>query len=282
MSKQQKELAAAVAAAVERDERSLPSTAIDFAADAGKGMEGVDADSYAIPFLVVLQPLSPQVDTVPEAKAGRFLNSVTNALYDSPLLVPCAFARRWVRWAPREKGGGFKGEFTTAQVNELSIAGKIVNLDGRFYYPLPDGSVLKDNCDRLSDTRNHYVLLLRDAADEMPLQMVFALASTGVKVSKNFISRIDSVKMRDGAGKIFTPPSFSHMYSVKTSLKTNEKGKWWQPEIDNAGPVRSPAVYAAAKAFHALVSAGKVELAHDSVKDVGDAGSAAPDTDERM
>ena len=53
--------------------------AIDFAADDGMGTEGADKDSFAIPFLSILQPLSPQVAEGAEgAKAGRFINSVTN------------------------------------------------------------------------------------------------------------------------------------------------------------------------------------------------------------
>jgi hypothetical protein len=255
--------------------------AVDFQADAGKGLEGADSDSYAIPFLVVLQPLSPIVvdGQVPNAKPGLFMNSVTHALYTEPLLVPCAFQRRWVRWAPRDTGGGFKGEFSTAQVNELRQQGKLKDLDGRLYFPLPDGTVHEKKCDRVSDTRNHYCLVLTGPEDEMPVAMVFALASTGIKTSKNLISRIDSIKMRGANGQVFTPPSFSHMYRCKAQLKSNEKGKWYLPDIDMLGPVRYASIYAAAKAFYAQVAAGKVEVAHDSVSDAGD--SSAPD-DGRM
>lgn len=272
------------AAAGAPNPRQLPTTALNFAEDAGKGLEGADRESYAIPFLVILQPLSPQVmdGLVAGAKAGMLLNSVTNELFETPLFVPCAFQRRWVRWAARETGGGYKGEMTTAQVNDLRNAGTIKELDGRLYYPEQDGSVNPKKSDRLADTRNHYGLLLRAPDDELPVAMVFALTSTGIKVSKNLLSRIESLKLRDSANKPFTPPSFSHMYSIRTTLKTNEKGKWYQPDMEMVGPVKSAAVYAQAKGFNVQVNAGRVDLAHDSVRGEPSTGGAPDDGDDRM
>lgn len=273
------------AAAGAADPRSLPTTGLNFQEDAGMGLEGADRDSYAIPFLVVLQPLSPQVvdGLVPGAKAGVLLNSVTNELFESPLFIPCAFQRRWVRWAARETGGGYKGEMTTAQVNELRIANTVKDLDGRLYFPEQDGSVNPKKSDRLADTRNHYGLLLRSPEDELPVACVFALTSTGIKVSKNLLSRIESLKLRGADNKLFTPPSFSHMYSIRTTLKSNDKGKWYQPDMEMVGPVKNPAVYAAAKAFNKQVNEGRVDLAHDSVRGDPDlAGSGGRDDDDRM
>ena len=107
--------------------------AMDFAADAGAGMEGADADSYAIPFLLVLQPMSPQVvdGIVAGAKPGIYLNSVTNEVYgETGFFVPVAFKRNFIRWGARETGGGFKGEFTVAQAQELRASGTVKELDG--------------------------------------------------------------------------------------------------------------------------------------------------------
>lgn len=275
---------AAAPATAEIDPRSLPTQGIDLQADAGMGLEGADKDSYAIPFLMVLQPLSPIVldGKVAEAKAGRFMNSVTQDLYTKPILIPCAFQRRWIRWAPRKTGGGFKGEFSTAQVNEMRNLGQIKDLDGRFYFPESNGSVNPETSDRVADTRSHFCLVLRDAADQLPVGMVFALASTGVKISKNFISRIDGVKVKGSDSKLFTPPSFSRMYSVETVMKKNDAGTWWLPVIEPAGEVRDVNVYGMAKAFHKQVSEGKVEVAHDSVRGSADdipAGGGRGDED---
>lgn len=245
------------------------STDIDFAADAGKGLEGTDKDSFAIPFLAILQPMSPQVlaEEIEGIKAGLFLNSVTNQLFEDPLLIPCAFQRRWIRWAPRDGGGGFKGEFTPAEVNDLRVKGQVKELDGRLYFPMQDGSINEKRCDRLADTRSHFVLAVPSVDAELGIPMVFALTSTGIKVSKNWLTRIDGKKVRNSAQALVSAPSFAAVYRVTTEKKTNERGVWWQPVIDVVGDVKNAALYAQAKAFHAQVTAGAVVVAHESVRD---------------
>lgn len=255
------EAAKQVAAAAAGGELVAAGT-IDFAADAGAGLEGTDKDSFAIPFLAVLQPLSPQIDAVVGAKAGQFLNTVTLELYDRPRIVPCAFQRRWIRWGAREAGGGFKGEFTPAQVNDMRDKKEVVELDGRLYFPDADGAVNPKKNDRLSDTRSHFVLLCTGPDAELGSPAVLALTSTGIKVSKNFLSRIESKKIKTATGFV-SAPSFSMVYEAKTEKKTNEKGSWHQPSVEPVSEVTSASLYAQAKAFHAQVTAGRVKVDHD-------------------
>ena len=87
--------------AVAETNTALAVMAADFAADAGLGMEGADKSSFAIPFLSILQGLSPQLETVDGAKPGLFINSITNEVFKEVLVIPCAFQRRFLRWAPR-------------------------------------------------------------------------------------------------------------------------------------------------------------------------------------
>ena len=60
----------AVAVKDEKTTALSTNVVLDFAADAGMGMEGVDKDSFAIPFIALLQGLSPQLETVDGAKPG--------------------------------------------------------------------------------------------------------------------------------------------------------------------------------------------------------------------
>lgn len=240
-------------AVVVPEKKQLPAEVmVDFAADAGMGLEGADKASFAIPFLAVLQANSPQLEVLREARAGMFLNTVTNELYETVEVIPVAFQRRYLAWAPRAAGGGFKGEFSVAQVegqaNELGwkkdpTTGQMV---------LPDGSILKD-------TRNHFILVV--GKDGNTQQAMFSLASTQIKKSKTWLTLIQTIKMKDSAGRSFTPPSFSHVYRCSTVNEENDKGKWKGVGIALVGPVTDPGVYAAAKHFHSLVVAGKVEVA---------------------
>ncbi len=249
--------------------KNLPTAEINFEADAGKGMETADRDAYAIPFLLVLQPLSPAVveATVKGAAPGMLMNSVTQELYGSELLVvPCAYQRRWIRWVPRDQGGGFKGEFSTAEVAEMRKRGTVKDLDGRLYYPLEDGSINEKKSDGLADTRSHFVLAVRSMEDPIGVPMVLALSSTGIKVSKLFNSRIDSVKFTRAAdGAPYTPPSFANLYRVKAALQKNSKGSWWSYDIQLADRIKSPTLYEQARAFHDSVLAGAIEVAHESM-----------------
>ena len=43
---------------------------------AGQGQEGAEAGDYAIPYLTILQKLSPAIDEVEGAKAGQILSLI--------------------------------------------------------------------------------------------------------------------------------------------------------------------------------------------------------------
>jgi len=82
--------------------------------DAGAGADNVTAKDLAIPFLVILQPLSPQVDKkkpdfIKGAEAGFVLNTVSQELIKEPVLIkviPCYYEQKLIEWQPRETGGG--------------------------------------------------------------------------------------------------------------------------------------------------------------------------------
>ena len=65
--------------AVAEAKKTAVAMPLDFSADAGMGMEGADKSSFAIPFITMLQGLSPQLETVEGAKPGLFINTITNA-----------------------------------------------------------------------------------------------------------------------------------------------------------------------------------------------------------
>ena len=227
-------------------------TALDFSADAGMGMEGADKDSYAVPFLAILQSNSPQLETLEGAKAGMFLNTVTNELYDTVDVLPVAFQRRYLAWAPRSGGGGFRGEHTVAEVespaNPLGWK-RLKDHNGVEQMTLPDGAILKD-------TRSHFVIVAANGS-----QAILSLSSTQIKKSKRWMSRQQSIQLKDAQGRMYTPASFSHAYRLSTITEENDRGKWKGLVIDLVGPVRDIQLYEAAKKFHKLIVEGKVQMA---------------------
>ena len=223
--------------------------AMDFAADAGMGQEGTDKASFAIPFLSVLQGLSPQLETVDGAKPGLFINTITNELYKEVLVVPCAYQRRFLRWASREEGGNYKGDFNPVDIETGAVEGVEQGADG----------ILRIGNDVLKDTRNHFVLAQTAAGSWQPA--LISLSSTQIKKSKRWMSRIQGVEMRTAEGRAFNPPSFSHVYKLKTLKEENSKGSWWGIDVEMEGAVQDAELYAKGKAFNLSVNSGQIEIA---------------------
>ena len=94
-----------------------PPVEFDYGKDAGLGFENQTAADVSIPFINLLQALSPEVQEDPTtrvegARPGMFINSLTKELYDGRkgfLLVPVDTNHCYVEWVPRAKGGGWVG-----------------------------------------------------------------------------------------------------------------------------------------------------------------------------
>jgi len=237
------------------------TTPLNFQSDAGKGLEGTTKSDFAIPFLTMLQGLSPQLETLKGAKPGLILNTITNELYDKLIVVPCAYQRRYVRWAPRSAGGGYRGDLSPLDVEAGSVKG-CAQINGMYLMDVPTGAVAFDKegkalYDHLQDTRNHFVLAQAANGSWQPALM--SLSSTQIKKSKRWMSRIQGLEMKDGS-RTFTPPSFSHSYLVTAEKEKNAKGEWWGFSIALLGPLTDGSLYEAAKKFHASVVAGAVKV----------------------
>lgn len=239
-------------------EKAELSVAINFYEDAGKGTENLDKDSVAIPFLAVLQGLSPQIESVAGAKPGLIINTVTNEMFNEIRLIPCAFQRKFLKWVPRTAGGGFKGELDVVEYEKLKISGKIVEKQTE------KGSIVEMlGNDEVKDTRIHFVLCERDG---ILTPAVLSLGSTQIKVSKRLMAMISGIQIKGPNGKPFNPPSFSHIYRFGTEKVSNEKGTWYIFKIIGSDPISDPYLYGEAKKFNAQVMSGAAVVNHaDSV-----------------
>jgi hypothetical protein len=257
-------------AVVEKVNTALAVGAMDFAADAGAGMENAGQESFAIPFLSILQKGSPQVDeasgqAVDGARAGMFYENVTGRLIsgkEGVVIVPCSYKREFLRWASRDNGGGLKGVYTPEQVADMRAKGQVVEQDGRLYAPEPDGSVNPNKSDRLNDTRNHYVLII-DQETGAWTEALLSLTSTQIKKSKMLMSALASVKLKNSSNQLFTPPTFANFVHATTAGESNDKGTWFGVKFELAGQVDRSEVYAAAKAFHASIAKGGVQVKYE-------------------
>lgn len=228
----------------------------DLEQDAGAGFDSMTQDDYALPFLRLLTNTSPEVGSVDGAMPGMILNTVTGELFDGKkgiTVIPCAYVRQYIEWAPRGSGSGAPIHIYPATSDILSQTHKEPG-DNKDYL---------DNGNYIENTANHYVMVLD--AEGVPSPALIVMKSTQLKKSRKWNSMMQSVKMQ-GKNGLFTPPMFSQTYKLTTTAESNDKGKWFGWEIERIGAVEDPGVYQTCKAFATSISAGEVKVKHESAE----------------
>jgi hypothetical protein len=225
-----------------------------FHEDEGVGFEGTGMDDYALPFLMILQKNSPQVDKdhekyVPGAEAGLFYNTATKELYGSKIrVIPVHYERKFAEWVPREQGGGFRGhhepESSEVQSAVRDQRGRFVTRDGTY----------------MMDTRYHFLLVLKP--DGGVDQVVLALSSTGIKKSRLWMTMMRSIRMKGPSGQAYNPPMFSHIYRLTAETMRKDENTWKSlvTEIDRPLSQDEISLYKVAKDFRDQISSGKAKI----------------------
>lgn len=222
---------------------------IDFSADAGVGLEGVGAADMAVPFIIVLQANSPQLDGNDSLRPGMLYNSITGEFGREALIIPCAYKRSFIRWADRATGGGFKGELSPMEVEH-----------GQFPKD-PTGQYVPGDGDKLADTRTHIVLVSFDnGAKYSPA--ILSLTSTQIKASKRFMALIAGLEVVSSDGRTYTPPSFAGVYQITTEKQENTKGSWYGVKIQAFATVSDMTTYNRAKELNHSFKGGGLEVKH--------------------
>lgn len=222
-----------------------------FLSDGSGGFEEADAQSYAIPFLVILQSGSPQCKRsdgayVEGAQEGDLFNTVTNQLYKNGVVViPCHYSQRYIEWKLREKGGGFVRELDPSDPEVQNVT-----RDDKGRNITPAGT-------QLVDTRNHYVMIFGEDGSLTPA--ILSMTSTQLKKSRQWMSQMQGTKMKNPATGMFeTAPMYSRKYKLTTVPESNDKGSWFGFKVELIGVVDDLGMYSAAKAFHQSIRQGRV------------------------
>ena len=227
-----------------------------FEADADKGSQNMTQEDLALPFLKVLGQLSPEVNKVharyvENAEPGMIINSVTNELYDGAKgidVLPAFYERKLIEWQDRGAGTGAPVAIHDASSDIMSQTTR----DKSYKDRLPNGNYI-DN------TANHYVVVLGDS----PQTALLSMKATQLKISRKWNSIMMGIKL-NGKNGLFTPPTYSHIYNLKTVQMSNDKGTWFGWEVEKMGPVTDKAIYDMAKSFAMSVGKGEVEAKHGS------------------
>ena len=240
----------------EKKSAGLPSNM--FEDDAAKGLGAIGQEDLALPFLKILGQLSPEVNKrdgkyVEGAEPGMIYNSVSGELFDGVKgidVIPCFYKLEYIEWKDRGEGLGAPVAIYDSSSDIMSKTTPDANYKDR----LPNGNYIEK-------TASHFVIVAGDS----PSTALISMKSTQLKISRKWNSMMSGIKMK-GANGMFTPASFSHIYKLKTTQMSNDKGTWFGWEVSKVGPVTDKGLYDQAKGFSDSISKGSVKAKHGEEK----------------
>lgn len=255
--KQQQQPAPVQAAELEKVEANQALATIDDEAlfgDAGAGLENIGAKDLSVPFYMILQKGSPQVDELnekfmPDAKPGMIINTVTGELMKELIVVRCGFKSALVRWHDRDSGGGLVGH-----VHESDPIIRAAKKNAKNQLQVPDST------DIIIDTAYHFVLRLREGLT--PEMGVIGMTSTQLKKSRTWNVQIKNIVLHHPKTKQpFTPPSYAFQYKLTTVGESKDKYNWYGWKIEIGERITDPNLFKLAREFSKEVSEDKVGIA---------------------
>ena len=215
---------------------------LDFVSDSGMGLENVDKQDLALPFLKLLQSGSDETKKkhakyVEGAEAGMFYNTVTKKLYNGEQgieVIPVYYKMTYPEWAPFEKregrpihndrGPGIMSQTTQHDRNKDMLA----------------------NGNEIIKTANHFVIILGDR----PEKALMTMKSTQLKVSRSWNSLMeDQFEMDPKTNKSVPAPMFSRVYKLN-SVENSGSFTWHGYNINLVKKVDDAGIYQMAKDFH--------------------------------
>jgi|7_EtaG_2_1085326.scaffolds.fasta_scaffold30645_2 hypothetical protein len=238
--------------ATKKDGSGLPAELeAAFSSDSGKGFEEITSSDLQIPFLRVLQPLSPQLKKsddafIEGASQGDIFNTVTKTFWsgeEGVVVIPCYYQLKLLEFVPRTQGGGFQGELSPNSPEVQNVQrDKETNME------------LLDNGNELVKTAQHYVKIVHE--DGTLESAIIDMKKTQLKKSRGW-NTLMSMQKHNG----MLLPTYSNMYRLTTSEDSNDKGSWITWSVKHESMVKSIDVYNDAKGLHESVSSGELQMA---------------------
>lgn len=270
MSKKKNELAIV--------ESNLPAV-YDFGED-GPASAEITRDEITIPFLTVLQALSPQVAgeaPVEGAAPGKLFNTVTGEMFDADtgvIFVPACRHYTFVEWIPRDNGGGFVAmhEPTSDVVTDAK------NRSEQFgVYSTPEGN------DLIETFYLYGVLVSEDG--EVTGPVCIAATSTKITPYKKIMTAMGGIMVPTADGGKMNPPLWANalrITAINTKNRSGQPYKNFAFTHVNGDPAKSilppthPA-YVAARELRTQITSGaaKADVETERAADTGGDGVSA-------
>jgi len=244
-------------------------------------------DDVAIPFLSILQQLSPQcVDGDPlynpDAKPSMVYNSVTGELLETKKdgfdFIPFTYKASLIEWVPRAKGGGFVKEYSIDLKDKFKFSRNEQNLD-----IIQQGSELGTPGNQLNLTHTHVIGLVKGAVLE---PAVMTMTSTQIKASKQLNALIKNNPLIIKGAAVHV--RFAHVINAKTLQRKNDQGMWYVWDFERKGLLGNKTHFDFAKNFVDGMKAGEHKVDFNQMQSEGanpapgGGGGLAKDLDEEV
>ena len=228
-------------------------------ADAGVGLENITTEDMQIPFIRIIQALSPQLQKddplyIKGAEQGDIFNTVSQEVFkqdEGVIVVPAFFEKKFLEFQLRSSGGGF--------VRELAADDKDITMTSRegTIELLPNGNEL---------VRTHQHLVIAQSADGTIAPSVLDMKKTQLKVSRRWNTLKNSARLPSGA----LMPIYGTAWQVTTVLEANDQGKWFNYKLDRVNDI-TPTIekmMLEARNMYQGVSKGEVKMAAASADEI--------------
>lgn len=264
----------------------LPAELMDELSQDGEDFqESMTKDDMSIPFLSILQSLSPQctrgeAEYIKGAEPSNLYDTVTQRLFptrddeDNAIpaaikIMPIEYKRSFIEWVPRNKGGGIVQEYTVEEGLSIITMRDDMNRD-----IIQQGSPFGTAGNQLVDTHTHFVFVIQEDGSYEP--MIMALSSTQLKPSKDLNNMVSKHRLPNGS----KATRFFGVYSITTQFKSNEKGSWYIWKFEKVDDVAANnellPMYREAKSFAEGVKAGEHKADYSKMD-----GDENPSTDSK-
>lgn len=246
---------------------NLPAPVATMREESRQGLENIGQEDMAIPFLKILEKLSPEVDKqkpdrfIDGAEAGDIWDSVNEILYkqeDGLYVIPLTYKKEDIEWRLRSAGGGLVRIYPTSE-NILAKTKK--SADGKRDMLMDDTEILR--------THQHLVIVVTKDGGQYPA--IIAMTKSRMKDSKAWNSKLAGLKFEDKDGS-YTPPSFGTIWHITTKGKSNDQGSWSVWDIKFHGPVDDGEIYQTAKLTRDAGLSGAIEVKYEDLQDTSPKG----------
>jgi hypothetical protein len=250
----------------------------DYGEFGSAGYEGTSREDFSIPYLSVLQQLSPQLKKkdsayIDGAEEGMLLNTVTQEIFDGTkgiLFQPCATQHVFVEWKPRTAGGGVVG------VHEChSDVVKTAKANAAQFGKYKNGE---------NDLVETFYMIGQqiDEGGHACGQLMITFTSTKIKVYKGIMTTLHAFTVQTPGGKK-NPPLFANKLRISTVEQSHAGGDSYNFKITPAaGCVKDSLIspdddlVASGFALCRLVNEGMAKIDHGGGKGMDAEETTAP------